>query len=204
MAEMPPVRLSMPKLVIGEGVEEVRFFGALLKHLGITDIQVEQYGGKYRLAGFLRTLVGLPSFGNLSALAVTRDADHDAAAAFSSVTGALTRAGLAAPTLSSGFAGAGPRVGVFILPDGTSVGMLEDICLLALLADPAAPCVDDYFTCLRARAGREPNSPSKARLHVWLASQVKPDLRLGDAAGEGYLPWESSAFDPVKEFLQAL
>jgi len=41
-----PLEITKTKLVIGEGWEEVRFFNALLQHLGIDNIQTEQYGGK--------------------------------------------------------------------------------------------------------------------------------------------------------------
>jgi hypothetical protein len=41
-----PQALSKPKLLIGEGKEEVAFFKAFLSHLNITDVQVEEYGGK--------------------------------------------------------------------------------------------------------------------------------------------------------------
>ncbi len=41
-----PQTISQPKLLLGEGKDEVLFFSALLKHLQIKDIQVVQYGGK--------------------------------------------------------------------------------------------------------------------------------------------------------------
>jgi hypothetical protein len=41
-----PQALSKPKLLIGEGKEEVDFFTAFLNHLNISNVQVEQYGGK--------------------------------------------------------------------------------------------------------------------------------------------------------------
>ena len=56
MAEAPR-EISKPKLLIGEGWEEVYFFSALLNRLGLNDIQVEQYGGKAKLSPYLRNLV---------------------------------------------------------------------------------------------------------------------------------------------------
>jgi len=44
-----PTQISKPKLLIGEGLEEVLFFNALLSYLKISDVQVEQYGGKQKL-----------------------------------------------------------------------------------------------------------------------------------------------------------
>ncbi len=51
MAELP-LQISKPKLLIGEGQEEVRFFGALLNHLSLGDIQIEQYNGKNALTAY--------------------------------------------------------------------------------------------------------------------------------------------------------
>ena len=51
--------LSKPKLLIGEGKEEVDFFTAFLSHLNISNIQVEQYGGKQGLSRYLKTLACL-------------------------------------------------------------------------------------------------------------------------------------------------
>jgi len=42
----PGSPITKEKLLLGEGIEEVRFFNALLAHLGITNVQVDQYGGK--------------------------------------------------------------------------------------------------------------------------------------------------------------
>jgi hypothetical protein len=199
-----PLTITRPKLLLGEGVDEVRFLNALLKHLGILDIQVEQYGGKQKLAAYLRTLATpLPGFAQVISLAVTRDADDDAAAAFQSVCYGLQSANLAVPAAHSQSAGAGPKVHVFIMPDGQAAGMLEDLCLSAVATDPAFPCVADYFRCVLA-AGRQPSNKAKASLHAWLASQVVPDKRLGEAAEVGYWPWADAAFAPLMQFLRSL
>jgi hypothetical protein len=93
---------------------------------------------------------------------------------------------------------------VFLLPDNASPGMLEDLCLEAVASDPAAPCLDEYFTCVFQRGNRRPVEVAKARVHAWLASQLKPDLRLGEAAEAGYWPWNSPVFDQLRAFLRAL
>lgn len=46
---------------------------------------------------------------------------------------------------------------------------------------------------------------SKAKIQAWLASRPKANLaRIGIAARKGYLSWEHSAFDPLKNFLREL
>lgn len=87
------------------------------------------------------------------------------------------------------------------MPDNVGPGMLEDLCLRAVQADPAMPCVNDYFQCVQNQANRQPNNISKARVHAWLSSQLEPDLRLGEAAKNNLWPWASPAFDALRQFL---
>ena len=61
MAEAPR-EISEPKLLIGEGWEEVYFFSALFNSLALNHIQVEQYGGKAKLSAYLKNLVKRPGF----------------------------------------------------------------------------------------------------------------------------------------------
>jgi hypothetical protein len=200
------VAITKPKLLLGEGKDEARFFNALLDHQGVADIQVVDYGGKTRLRDYLEALALPPvsGFPGLVSLAITRDADADAGAAFTSAGAALANVGLSVPSSHGLFAGANPRVGVWILPDGGTPGMLEDLCMASVQTDLAFPCVDEYFQCVLRRASRQPNNPAKARLHAWLASQLEPDKRLGEAAEKGYWPWDAPAFQPLIRFLQSL
>ncbi|HAA26404.1 MAG TPA: hypothetical protein DCE56_00400 [Cyanobacteria bacterium UBA8553] len=199
-----PQALSKPKLLIGEGKEEVDFFTAFLTHLNISDIQVEQYGGKQGLKSYLRTLVVRPGYLDVVSLGITRDADNSAQSAFQSVCNCLNRASLPVPSQPREIVGDNPQVSVMILPDGQNTGMLEDLCLAAVVTDPVLQCVDDYFDCVYTTVGREPNNKAKARVHAWLSSQIEPDKRLGEAAKAGYWPWDSPGFDSLKQFLEAL
>jgi hypothetical protein len=84
------------------------------------------------------------------------------------------------------------------------LGMLETLCLQAVSSDPVMPCIDQYLQCVRDLAGTEPSNPSKAYLHTFLASRPEPGLLLGQAAHRNYLPWDSPAFNDVKQFIQTL
>jgi hypothetical protein len=196
--------LSKPKLLIGEGKEEVDFFTAFLAHLNITNVQVEQYGGKQGLPRYLSTLVVRPGYLDVVSLGITRDADNSAQGAFQSVCNSLHRVSLSVPNQPGEIVGDSPQVSVMILPHGQEKGMLEDLCLAAVKTDPVLQCVDEYFDCVYRTVGREPNNMAKARVHAWLSSQIEPDKRLGEAAKAGYLPWDSPGFDSLKQFLQAL
>ena len=202
---MPPAAptkpLTKPRLLIGEGQDELYFFEALLSHLGFADVQVEQYAGKGNLPLYLNDFLLRPGRNTVVSLGVTRDADGNAAQAFQSVAGLLAARGLPHPAGPGQIAAGPPRIGVFLLPDNMRPGMLEDLCLDAAQPDAAMPCVDDFFQCVQQKASRQPNNRSKARVHAWLSSQVEPGKRLGEAAKSGYWPWNSPAFDPLKQFL---
>lgn len=193
-----------PKVLLGEGIEEVYFFNALLEHLGITDVQVDQYDGKNKIAPGLRAIKDRSGFINqVVSMGLTRDADDDANSAFQSVCAALGNAQMAAPQASGTFTVGQPRVGVFILPDCRQSGMLEDLCLASVALDLAMPCVDEFMRCVENN-GRRPDNIAKARVHAWLASHIAPDKRLGEAALAGYWDWNNPAFDLLKQFLKQL
>lgn len=198
-----PAPLSEKKLLLGEGKDEVNFFIAILKNLGITGVQVEGYGGKHKLGDYLETLAVRHGFASLVAIGVTRDADASAAAAYESALASLGRAALQRPPALGSFSEGEPRIGVYIFPGCVRAGMLEDLCLASVARDPATPCLDEFIGCIES-AGCHPNNPSKARVHAWLASRLEPDKRLGEAALKRYWPWDDPAFDPLKTFLRNL
>jgi hypothetical protein len=100
--------------------------------------------------------------------------------------------------------GQNPQVAVMILPDHSTPGMLEDLCLRAVSEDPAMHCVENYFDCLQVQGLQAPNARAKAHVQTFLASRDSPGLRLGEAAEAGYWPWGHEVFSPVKEFLSRL
>ncbi len=202
-----------PKLLLGEGEEEVRFFNALLGGLRLTGIQVARYDGKGRLRGFLDGLKDWSGFSRVTSIGITRDADDDPDAAFRSIQGALQNAGLPVPTACQAPAAGSITIArktvninvrVFLFPDCRSTGMLETLCLNSVANRPTMTCVRKYFACAKKRENRVPRNSWKAKVHAWLASEEEPDKRLGEAAEKGYWPLEHSAFDSLREFLNAL
>lgn len=210
----PLITVEKPKLLIVEGKDDEFIFKALVKKLALADVQILPVGGKTLIKENLAALVLDPGFPRVNALAILRDADFPedtvvagtaASIAFRSVCDALAHNGLPVPTTHGVFASGSPRTVVFILPDGESDGMLEDLCLASFTSDPAHECVNRYFTCLAA-AGitHAENRIAKARMHALLASRREPDLQLGMAATRGYLDFSGPAFAPVVDLLSKL
>jgi hypothetical protein len=198
------VKIEQPNVMVVEGREEELFFGALIRHLGLQNIQIMPIGGKGKLRGNLRALAQSPGFSEVISLRVVRDADANPDAAFQGVRDALQAAGLPTPERPLLPVGEKPRVSVLILPEADTPGMLEDLCLRSIAQDPAMLCVEQYFKCLQQEGLSLPDNMSKAKVQVFLASRRKAGLRLGEAAQAGYWSWEMEAFEQVRDFLQPI
>ena len=199
----PKFKIEKTKLLLVEGKDEDLFFtSALEKHLGIGSIQVLPLAGKEQLSRNLAALKRDPKFVEVTSLAVIRDADNAADAAFQSVCGALRRHDFMPPDAHAAFSSGWPRAGIFIMPDGQRNGMLETLCMDSVAGSVEAGCLRCYFNCLGAQ-GVIPRPFDKARAQAWLASRPQPDKRVGEAAAAGYWPFNNAAFDSLWNFIRS-
>jgi hypothetical protein len=194
-------RVEKSRLLIVEGVDDQRFFDALLKHLTMPGVQTIPMNGKAKLRSLLGALTKDPGFPTVLAMGLVVDADQDSGAAFQSVAGTLAYVGLPTPVQPNQIASGVPNVSVLVIPPG-SQGSLEDLCLASVQDDPAMPCLRSFFDCLR-HLDSVPRRDAKAQVQVFLSTRPK-SLRLGEAAEAGYWPWDSRAFDAPREFLTRL
>ena len=161
------------------------------EEMGLAVTQVHDFRGKDQLPSFLKALKATPGFAQVTSLGIVRDAEDDQAP-FQSVCTALTNAGLPTPKLPEVFVGENLRVGVFILPDNTTAGMLETLCLQSVVDDPVMPCIEKYFECIQEQLPPEelPRVMEKARVQAFLASRHESELLLGQAAHRGHWAWD--------------
>jgi len=202
-----PVSITEPKQLAVEGQDALVFFQVMLREMNLTEIQLQNFGGVDELRGFLEGLRRQSGFAQtVVSLGIVRDAEQNPKGAFQSVCSALNNTGLDKPNRPEKFAGNSPKVGALILPDATTKGMLETLCLRSVSDDPVMPCIEEYFRCVKKELSPTelPKIEEKARLHAFLASRPKPDLLLGEAASAGYWQWDNRAFDHVKQFLRNL
>ncbi|MBM4081454.1 MAG: hypothetical protein FJ278_17250, partial [Planctomycetes bacterium] len=54
--------IRSPKQLLVEGKSGVSFFNALIRHLGLADVQIQDFGGKDDLRGFLNAFSLAPGF----------------------------------------------------------------------------------------------------------------------------------------------
>jgi len=191
--------------IIGEGVDEQGLFSAITRIFEYSSaFQVAAIGGKTRLKSNLSGLVKQPGSDQLEAIAILRDADDDARAAFDSVRNVVAASGLVPPLRHGEFSTSTPRVGIFILPDGARPGMLEDLCIDSVRTKPGFPCVQYFLECVR-REGLVPKNRTKAEAHAWLAAQEPTGRRVGEAAGAtGGWDLSHPAFEPLISFLRRM
>lgn len=197
-------RIEKPKLLLVEGIDEVRLFEALAKDIGAEDVQIRDYQGKGNLRRFLGVLPQIPGYSELESIGVTRDADENGDKAAESVRDALGAAGFPVPNSPLESANNGRiEVCYLIIPHGET-GALEDVCLASVAEDPAMVCVEGYFDCIERSAldGPKEKWMSKAKVHAFLSSREDPALRLGEAAESGVWAFDAPAFDPLKSVLR--
>ncbi len=201
-----PEPIAGPKQLIVEGVDDIRFFEALLGKMDLTGVQVRQLHGKSSFHKKVSAFSGSSDFSSVEALGIVRDSDESPADAFRSVHDTLEKAGLPAPSECLEICGESPRVGVMLMPSANEEGALEDLLLRSVADEAATPCVGAYFDCLRERGATVERHESKRKVQAYIASHDGTShIRLpGEAADRGVWPWDSSAFNEVKQFLQSL
>lgn len=146
----------------------------------------------------------------LETLGMVIDADEDAGAAWQKACGCLAAwtSSLPGSAPAEGFvgeanvAGRTIRIGIWIMPDNTSAGMLET--LLHRLVDDADPlwvhATNSTDAAHEHGAGFKPPHRDKARVHAWLAWQDEPGAQLHEAvkfklldasrsAGQRFIAW---------------
>ncbi len=205
------IAIEQPRLLLVEGRDEYWFFRRIIDERKIEGIQIVEFHGKDGLGNFLTNIL-VPAIAppdTVVGIGVVRDADESYSQAFQSVGDSLRLAGLPVPLAPLAYAegllyGAAIRVVAYVMPDNSSRGDLEALCLNAVSQSPAMPCVDSYLSCLRA-IEHLPRQESKARLRAFLsANPDNPNLLIGQALAAGVIPWDSPAFAGIHQFLDIL
>lgn len=203
------VRVESEHLLLVEGKDEYNLFTELTKRRlaeSAGGVQIVEAGGRTLFEARIRAILqdAARRRVTLRAVGVIRDADTNARAAWDSVHGALTRAGLQAPRTHGDFSDGHPGVGIFIVPDGRAQGALETLCVRSLAETPGSDCVERYLACLRADGALESRNRDKSFAHAWLAGRRDPIARVGEAAQQGEWNFDHPAFAPLVHFIERL
>lgn len=152
---------------------------------------------------------------NLISLGIVMDADRSLSDRWKAVSSRLEAAGISGVPASPASRGVvitedanvhQPRVGVWVMPDNISAGILEDF-LLKLIppGDSLLPYATSSVSGIPPASQRFPEAKkSKALTHTWLAWQEKPALPFGLAIKCGYLDATASDVDDFAYWLARL
>jgi hypothetical protein len=200
-----PIKIDSERLLLCEGKTTNLVLGPLLRRYEIRGFQPIDFGSKDHFSDFIQDLRLVPGFSvGVKSIAIVRDAETEAPNAFASVRRSLLAAGLPSPDAAGKTVDGPPQVGVFIVPDNASPGMIETLCMQSVEDDPAVGCVREFFDCVADRAGRRPANIHKARAQAFLATLETVDYHVGRAADRGSWNFDHRAFGPLIEFLRRL
>ena len=203
------MRIESERLLLVEGPDDQNLLKALIHHWpddAHPDVQfIVAHGVSTFKAKIDAIRIAARRDGrNLRAIGIVRDADQDAAGAWRSVCDAVASSGLEPPDRHAAFSDASPSVGIFIMPDGESNGVLETLCRRAVAEKPAAHCVERYLTCLDEHDAMSSRNRDKSFAHAYLASRRDPVARVGEAGRQGVWNFEHEAFAALDSFLRSL
>ncbi len=187
-----------------EGNDHKNFFEAFLKHLSLTNVQIQDFGGVDELRGFLLAIVKTPEFDKVQSVGIVRDAEESENAAFQSVQSSLRNAKLSAPNRHGERTDHNPAVTVLILPGDGRAGMLETLLCQSVADSPERPCIDTFLQCVRELHDEDIKRPAKACAHAYLATRPDPHVSVGVAAKKGYWDLGHSVLDGIRQFLRGL
>ena len=191
--------------VLVEGNDQRNFFEAVVDHLGLEGVQIQNFGGVDELRPFVSDIAKSEEFADVvESLGIVRDAEVSAQSAFQSVQSSLRNAELPVPNGPREIAGSSPSVSVLILPDESSPGMLETLLCKTFEDTPINDCIESFFECVRTATNEEIKRPEKSHAHVYLATQHDPHVSVGVAAKNGYWDLDHPAFNDVRQFLLSL
>lgn len=192
------LEITKLKIIAVEGRDEDNFFSALFDNLGISDIQIIDFGGKTNYKKRIKSITKVSGFSKVKSFALTRDADDNPpGSAFESIKYSLQQAGLSVPNSLNVFTKSNPSIGVFIMPGDSKEGMLEDLCLQSIENLPVIDCIDSFIDC----SEEKPSNQSKAKIMCYLATKGPSSNSLGLAAKQGIWDFDSESFNELKDFI---
>ncbi len=196
--------ISHKKLLLVEGEDEVNLFGVLLEDMKITDVEVIEVGGKHKFKTEINVIVKTRRFSDVDVLAIIRDADDCAKAAFESIKGILEKLNKEKliETHWKGKSSCGkPQIEVFIMPGNSNTGMLEDLCLKTVKNHTAMRCVETFANCV-SKLKEPPTNMAKTKAQAFLSAMPKLVNSVGLGAKKHYWNFESNEMIDIKSFIK--
>jgi hypothetical protein len=204
----PNSSLPKPCVLLVEGQDDEHVVQHLLRRRrSILDFVIENREGIEPLLDSIGAELRAPG---RQALGILVDADTDLASCWDAVKTRLSAEGIELPGRPAAggttvTATSKPRVGVWIMPDDTSSGELEDFVVQMVPAgDPIWPLSRRYIDTIPDQHRKfAAQKTQRARLHAWLAAREDP-RRMGSAIGARNLEVAGMLCGAFLAWLQAL
>jgi|GEM_PF-341906 hypothetical protein len=205
--------LQKKKLIIVEGKDDLYFINYYLKHLEIMDIEVRPIEGKID-TGNLEPFIKIHrNFRELEGIGFISDADNISACqeyqrlttVINELNGTPPISGLRleSPDYIGEFSPGPPRIGIYVLPNNSDKGRLEDLFLNCVKNKPGMKCVRPFFECVLTLSD-PPKNYAKAKALAFIATQSALPRGVGGAAQHGIWDFDSSELVKLKTFIKKL
>jgi hypothetical protein len=205
--------MAARKILLVEGSDDEHVLKNLCGQRGVQNLdEITQLGSVERL---LENVPVRLKESDVEALGVVIDADTDIAARWQSLRDRLSKAGYQGVPASPNSAGTIlsppprsllPRVGVWIMPDNQTRGILEDF--LRFLVPPGSPLFSHVESSVATIPETERRfsqlAQPKAIIHTWLAWQADPGKPLGTAITAKFLDPNVAQVDVLVAWLKSL
>ncbi|HPG42107.1 MAG TPA: hypothetical protein PLP19_22325 [bacterium] len=202
-------KIEKTKLLLVEGKDELNFFNKLLQLIEVIEVQTINVEGKDNFKNKMHALYNQEGFNKVIRLGFIRDAEMEKAnSAFDSICSILKSFNLPEPNQSNNITkNTYPTIGIYIVPDNSGAGMLENLCLKTIERQKKYICVEQFIKCCENYLTDEEkkiyNAP-KAHVQSYLASCVPIANNLGIGALRGHWDFNHEALNDIKHFLQSL
>ena len=142
------------------------------------------------------------------ALGIVMDANDDLATRWQAIGDRLCKGEVllpAEPELGGTIIDSVPRVGVWLMPNNSTSGELENfVSELVPKDDPVWPLAEQYIESIPNEHRRfSPKKELRAKLHAWLATRQEPRM-MGAAIGTGELDAEAPIASQFVDWLRTL
>ncbi len=183
----PNSSLPKPCVLLVEGQDDEHVVRHLLRrHKSILDFVIENREGVEPLLDSIGAELRAPG---RQALGILVDANTDLSSRWDAVKTRLSTEGIRLPRHPAAegtivTAASKPRVGVWLMPDNTSGGELEDFVVQMVPAgDTVWPMSQRYIDAIPEQDRKfSKQKTQRAKLHAWLAAREDP-RRMGSAIG---------------------
>ena len=180
---------SAPKVLLVEGVNDKHVVCNLRQRL-VPELEFKclEKRGIDSLLKAISTEIKVPG---RQAVGIVADANEDIHARFQAIADKLSAAGVTPPNALDGegtVIDGEPRIGLWLMPDNSSPGELEDFIVELLPEDdPIWPRAHQYIDGIppHEREFKE-HKATRAKLYAWLATRESPQ-QMGAAIGAGSL-----------------